>query len=194
MTPLEKRNCGPCKACCVALKIDLPELRKKAGTPCPHLAGTGCGIYAARPDLCRQFLCGWRLEGELGDDWRPDRCGVIVMQKGANELPLAWAATAPYGVLLVISGGEAAIRRVALAEYAAHLIARGIPVYLGVVAPTILVNEHLDGTEDVPALRQRLLELYALLEGARWGFLRKIAFLYRLQLDRARHLLLKGDK
>ena len=34
-----------------------------------------------------------------------------------------------------------------------------------------------------------------MLEGARWGFLRKIAFLYRLQLDRARQLrCLKGDQ
>ena len=193
MTALTKRECGACNACCVVPKIDLPELHKKAGVPCPHLAGAGCGIYADRPLLCRQFLCGWRLFAELGDDWRPDRCGVIVMQKGANELPVA-SQSAPYGVLLVISGGEEAIRRPALAEYAARLIAQRIPVFLGVVAPTVLVNEHLTGTEDIAALRQRLLELYALLDGARWGFFRKIAFLYRLQLDRARHLLLKAEK
>jgi hypothetical protein len=193
MTPLKKRDCGPCQACCVALKIEAPELRKAAATPCPHLIAAGCGIYNARPEICRQFLCGWRLFEELGDDWRPDRSGVIVMQRGADQLPRAWRA-APYGVLMVVTGGEAAVRRPAFAEYSARLMGRGIPVFLGTTAHTILVNEHLKGGEDVTALRQRLLELYALLEGASWSVFHKIAFLYRLQLDRARHLLAKPRK
>ena len=35
-----------------------------------------------RPKICREFLCGWLLFPELGDDWRPDRSGVIILQKG----------------------------------------------------------------------------------------------------------------
>jgi hypothetical protein len=191
MTALRKRSCGDCNVCCVALKIELPELPKEAGTPCPHLAGKGCGIYASRPTLCQQFLCGWRLFEDMDDDWRPDRSGVLAMQKGQDQLPLAWRK-APYGVLLVITGGEDAIRRPALAEYVARLIARRIPVYLSPGVPVTFVNERLDGSEDVAALRQRLLELYALLQGGRWSIFRKIAYLYRLQVERSKNLLSKS--
>ena len=45
VTALDRRACGPCTACCVELKIDAPELRKKARAPCPHLTASGCGIY-----------------------------------------------------------------------------------------------------------------------------------------------------
>src|SRR3569833_2739530 len=128
MTALLKRSCGDCKVCCVALKIDIPELRKNAGISCPHLVDKGCGIYAKRPTLCGQFLCGWRLFEELGNDWRPDHAGVLIVQKGNAELPRKFQS-APYGVVLVITGGEAAVLRPPLAEYAARLIARGIPVY-----------------------------------------------------------------
>ena len=30
MTALAKRQCGPCNVCCVELKIEAPQLRKKA--------------------------------------------------------------------------------------------------------------------------------------------------------------------
>ena len=87
MTALNKRTCGPCNACCVELKIDVPELRKKARVPCSHLTATGCGIYAGRPPVCQQFLCGWRLFEDMGDDWRPDRSGVLAMRKAPPNCP-----------------------------------------------------------------------------------------------------------
>src|SRR5262249_34203215 len=116
MTALNKRACGPCTVCCTVLKIDTPQLRKPADTPCKHLCATGCGIYEARPPVCQQFLCGWRLFAELGDDWRPDLSGVLVMRKAPAELPPAWQSAA-YGVELAITGGEKAVRRPGFAEY-----------------------------------------------------------------------------
>ena len=59
--PLARRECGPCQACCRDLKIDAPDLKKKAGVLCGHYSGSGCGIYAQRPAVCQGFLCGWRL-------------------------------------------------------------------------------------------------------------------------------------
>ena len=102
MTALDKRRCGPCNACCVVLEIATPQLRKKARVPCQHLTDGGCGVYAARPDVCQQFLCGWRLFEELGDEWRPDLSGVLMMRQAPAELPAAWAA-APYGVHLAVT-------------------------------------------------------------------------------------------
>ncbi len=192
MTALHKRACGPCRVCCVELKIDTPELRKKARLPCDHLTTSGCGIYQARPGVCRQFLCGWRLFEEMGDDWRPDLSGVLALRRAPDELPPAWRA-APYGVHLVILGGEVAILAPRFISYAAGLMARGIPIFLSAASPYILLNEHVQADADPAVLKERLTELYALLHASRWGrsLLRRIVFLYRLQIDRQRQKFLR---
>ena len=186
MTRLQKRQCGPCTACCVELKIVAPELNKKAHSPCPHL-GEGCGIYETRPAVCRQFLCGWRLFDDMDDAWRPDLSGVMTMRWAPAELPAAWR-TAPYGVHMVILGGEAAVLRPAFIAYVADLIRRGIPVFLSAASPYILLNEHVPAGADAALLKARLAELYPLLHAARFGrsLLKRIIFLYRLQIDRGR--------
>jgi hypothetical protein len=187
MTALARRLCGPCKVCCVELEIDVPELRKKARVSCSHLTASGCGIYASRPPVCREFLCGWRLFEDMDEDWRPDLSGVMAMRKAPSELPAAWEA-APYGVHLVVVGGEAAIKRPAFARYVQRLLARGIPVFLSAASPHILLNEHLEADSDPAFLQERLGELYALLRAARFGrsLFKRLVFLYRLQIDRQR--------
>lgn len=193
MTPLARRQCGPCNACCVELKIDTPQLRKKARLPCPHLTASGCGIYKERPPVCREFLCGWRLFEDMGDDWRPDLSGVLAMRKAPGELPAAWAKAAPYGVHLVVIGGEAAVVRPAFPDYVQRLMTRGIPVFLSAASPYILLNEHLEPDSGPAFLRQRLMELYRLLHAARFGqsLCRRIVFLYLLQIDRQRQKYLR---
>lgn len=195
MTQLNKRVCGPCTVCCTALKIETPQLRKAADMPCKHLCGTGCGIYETRPPVCQQFLCGWRLFPELTDDWRPDLSGVLVMRKAPGELPPAWQ-NAPYGVELAIVGGEQAVTRPGFAEYAARLLAKNIPVLLSAASPSTLLNEHVDPTIGLPALRQKLLQLHGLLHAARWkrGKLLMLLPLYRLLLDRQRFLAQKSSE
>lgn len=75
---LDTRDCGGCTACCVTLKVDTPDLKKPAGTPCPQLTGTGCSIHAVRPTICRTWFCAWRRVAALPDEARPDRSGLIV--------------------------------------------------------------------------------------------------------------------
>jgi len=72
------RQCGSCTACCQALSIEAPTLTKPNGVACPHLCGTGCNTYDARPGVCRDWYCGWRMFAGLDDRWRPDRCGFLV--------------------------------------------------------------------------------------------------------------------
>lgn len=73
------RECGPCRACCVAPSIDCRELFKRKWQPCPLLnkEGPPCSIYHRRPDVCRSFVCAW-LAGDLPEELRPDRCGMFV--------------------------------------------------------------------------------------------------------------------
>lgn len=183
MTALHKRQCGPCTVCCTELKI--PQLRKEARVPCQHLTASGCGIYAERPNVCREFLCGWRLFEEMGDDWRPDLSGVMALRWAPDQLPAAWK-TAPYGVHLLVTGSEAAVMRPAFVTYVARTMARGIPVFLSSASPYILLNDHVPAGADVTVLKQRLTELYPLLHAARFGagLWQRIRFLYRLQIDR----------
>lgn len=192
MTTLNKRRCDVCTVCCTELKIETQEFRKPANSLCPHLRGTGCGIYETRPPVCQQFLCGWRLFAELPDAWRPDLSGVLVMRKAPAELPPAYRG-ADYGVELAITGGEAAVMRAGFADYAASLLARNIPIFLSAASPSTLLNEHVDPAISPSALRQKLVQLYGLLHAARWkrGKLMMLVPLYRLQLDRQRFLALK---
>ncbi|MEZ6188430.1 MAG: hypothetical protein R3F62_25945 [Planctomycetota bacterium] len=54
-------------------------LGKPMFTPCPQLCEAGCGAYAERPDECRAFRCAWhRGDGQLADDDRPDRVGLMI--------------------------------------------------------------------------------------------------------------------
>jgi hypothetical protein len=75
---LPGRECGSCTVCCVVLAIDDPALTKSAGTACQNCTGTGCGIYASRPQTCRDFVCEWRRLALLDEDWRPDLSGVLI--------------------------------------------------------------------------------------------------------------------
>jgi hypothetical protein len=75
MTLVQGRECGECVACCKFLEI--PELKKPADVLCHNCTGNSCGIYDSRPSVCRGWYCVWRVEKELPDAMRPDKCGVM---------------------------------------------------------------------------------------------------------------------
>jgi hypothetical protein len=77
------RSCGDCHVCCYALRIDEPYMQKPAGAVCKFLDGQGCTIYEQRFPTCRSWLCGWWFQPELGDQWRPDLCGVLLVPEMA---------------------------------------------------------------------------------------------------------------
>lgn len=80
------RKCGECTACCVTLRIEEAALKKYADVPCPNLRPEGCcGIYSSRPDVCRNWYCGWRLMEHLDDSWRPDRSEIILRLHAGAE-------------------------------------------------------------------------------------------------------------
>lgn len=79
------RNCDECTVCCTSLRIEEPELMKKADVPCPHLScERGCSIYNERPGVCRTWYCGWRILPFLKADMRPDRAGVLIRTDASN--------------------------------------------------------------------------------------------------------------
>jgi hypothetical protein len=72
------RSCGACSLCCKLLRID--ALEKPNGQWCAHCAPGrgGCKIYNNRPEECRLFYCGWLTTAELGDEWRPLACKMVL--------------------------------------------------------------------------------------------------------------------
>ncbi len=71
------RPCGSCSLCCKV--IGIAALDKPAGKWCPHFVrGAGCGVYGDAPSECRQFQCFWSNETLKGDEWKPDRCKLVV--------------------------------------------------------------------------------------------------------------------
>jgi hypothetical protein len=158
--PQSENSCGACAVCCLALRID--EFSKPAGTMCQHCTGTGCGIYETRYEVCRGFLCGYRMVPALGDAWRPDRSGILILTMEQKNVPEEHRA-AGMGMQFVILGGEKAIRRRGFAEYVATLVSRNVAVYMSADSPKTLINKYLvkqAAAKDHAAMVKMLVHIY----------------------------------
>lgn len=83
-------HCGSCRQCCFTLYV--AELNKPSQTWCNQCTATGCGTYWKRPQACRRFECMWlksqKRNDRMGEDLRPDRCGVIFTDDSAGDREL----------------------------------------------------------------------------------------------------------
>lgn len=91
-----RRSCGPCTACCVLPRIsaepDFPS-GKPGYVRCDKLCATGCSVYDDRPELCRDYVCLWRVGIVNGDERRrPDRLGLMFTLDEMDGKPVieAW--------------------------------------------------------------------------------------------------------
>ena len=154
------RECGSCTVCCKVLKIDVPELKKLAGVLCEHCTeNVGCKIYETRPAVCAGWHCGWRGMRYLGDDWRPDRCGVLIVIVGGEggEIPAGFPQVA---LKFDIVDSPRVLAWDPLIGFIASEIQRGRPVFLGIPAPVgyerrkVFLNDLM---ADAVASRDRML-------------------------------------
>jgi hypothetical protein len=126
------RECGACSVCCHTLPIDTDEFQKLPGVACPHLcAGGGCSIYATRYSVCREYHCGWRYLDFLGEDWRPDKSGVLLNFELEDELPPGYEM----GLVFFLVARPPSGLSPPVYDYVARLIAAGIHVMLAVNGP-----------------------------------------------------------
>ncbi len=52
----------------------------KPGHPCHFLRESACTIYAERPAVCQNFICGWLSpKSPFPEDFRPDKLGIIIV-------------------------------------------------------------------------------------------------------------------
>ena len=155
-----QRECGACTACCRTLKIEAPELKKLADVLCPHCANGGCAIYQSRPRVCQAWYCGWRRMRHLNDEWRPDRCGILICFVGAGEgIPPEFPQL---GLKFDVIESPAVLNWDPLLKYIGFEISRGTPVFLGTPAAIgyerrkVFLNQMM---AHAVATRQRVLML-----------------------------------
>lgn len=118
--PTALRRCGPCVACCTTMGVS--ELEKPFNAPCEHM-GTGCDIYATRPQSCQVFECLW-LQGHGRPEHRPDRLG-ITLDLTVKDGPLGRAGEVIVAREVVYGSAGNPIVEVFLAQ-----LSKGVPVYL----------------------------------------------------------------
>jgi len=81
------RSCGDCSLCCKLMRVD--EFDKPQGVWCRHCAPGrgGCTIHGTRPAVCRDFYCGWLVGPNLGPEWQPLICRMILFfETNGNRL------------------------------------------------------------------------------------------------------------
>ncbi len=127
------RKCGECSVCCVALNIDSKEFQKFPGVPCVYLRqGKGCTIHETVFPTCRHYFCGWRYLAAFGEDWRPDKSGVLIDFQ-AEEIPDAYPKRP--GIRFMIVGPIETMHQRRFLEAVRSLIAADVPVVLAVPGP-----------------------------------------------------------
>jgi hypothetical protein len=89
------RECGTCTLCCKVMGIH--ALDKPRGVWCDHaLPGRGCAIYETRPQECRSFACTWLLDENLGPEWKPEKCKMVLVSDEARKRTMVYVdATMP---------------------------------------------------------------------------------------------------
>jgi hypothetical protein len=141
------RACGTCTACCTLFPIDAPDLVKQAGVACHHLSGGGCGLHPNWPKVCGEFFCGWRRLPRLGDEWRPDRCGIVVVFDGDGVPPDYPERPA---LKFILTGPDRVLYTQAFLGYVAGLVDARVPALLAIPGPV--------GTFGAKAFLNRRLE------------------------------------
>lgn len=117
--------CADCTACCTVFEVK--EVGKAFGQKCPHLGptlfGPGCGIYADRPQPCKNYVCLWldsqRRQGteKMPEELRPDVCHVVMGWPWAKDRETLFVYPLP--------GYESAWRKPPVSSHLRLILSRG---------------------------------------------------------------------
>ena len=127
------RECGDCNLCCIVPSIDRPEIQKASGAVCRNCTAAGCAIYEDRPNVCRDYYCGWRRTALIDDDWRPDQSGVFIELMFGVMPPKARVNFAL--VLILVANPLRTIREQRFCDFIARNLINDIPMFLAVPGP-----------------------------------------------------------
>ena len=151
------RECGECTACCVNLHIEDEGFTKPGDQACSHMVVKGgCKIYATRPSVCQDWHCAWRFMAQLGDEWRPDRSGVLLRSDEAGII------FQPIGEPNKVLTTERAIELIGGGIAQGVPLSMSIPTKKGYRSFSIGLNEHLSAVVEsrhFPSIKAKLVEI-----------------------------------
>lgn len=80
------RSCAGCTMCCKLLSVE--PLNKPRQKWCGHCnIGVGCRIYESKPRECSAFHCGYLLNKEVTEAWKPAHCRMVLdFEPHANRI------------------------------------------------------------------------------------------------------------
>jgi hypothetical protein len=125
------RECGACTLCCIVPGIDKPDLQKLPASVC-RFCDKGCAIYETRPEVCREYYCGWRKLSMIPEHWRPDISGVF-----AEVMPdVAPHFNSRYGIILILVGNPLkTLRQPDFLDFVISGVSGNFPLFLGLPGP-----------------------------------------------------------
>lgn len=151
------RECGECTVCCVNLLIKDKNFEKAADVACTHMVEKGgCTIYNDRPSVCRDWHCAWRFMAQLGDDWRPDRSGIL-LRSDENGI-----------IFQPIRDAKKVLTSARAIELIAGGVAQGIPMSMsiptrrGFLSHGLSLNEPLKNVVEarsLPGIQNKMIDL-----------------------------------
>ena len=151
------RECGECTACCIHLHIEDESFIKPGDQACTHMvAKGGCKIYANRPSVCQDWHCAWRFMAQLGEEWRPDRSGVLLRSDEGGII------FQPIGEPKDVLTTERAIELIGGGVAQGVPLSMSIPTQKGFRSFAISLNEHLSEVVEsrhFPSIKAKLIEL-----------------------------------
>ncbi|MEZ5757494.1 MAG: hypothetical protein R3D86_04670 [Emcibacteraceae bacterium] len=159
---VKNRECGNCIACCVELIIEDPELVKLPGVKCKNLKKDGgCSIYQTRPKTCREWYCMWRFLPLLGEEWRPDKSGVLIKREYDNIPP---GYQGKIALNFEIIGRKSVVEDLNFIELLCGYILKDIPCFISYAKPRhelrmVFLNDRLRPlieTGNLPLIQERL--------------------------------------
>jgi hypothetical protein len=158
MTLIPGRECGDCTACCTWLTINKPEIQKVSGSTCKHCVKGGCSIYESNFPICKAFYCAWRTVDIFGEEWRPDKSGVLpyVETEGISE-----SFDLSTGVGLMLIGNPLKIVRQRWFQgFVVTGVMNSIPIFLSLPGPRGYqsATTSLNTEEMLSAIRRNLVK------------------------------------
>ncbi|HKY19106.1 MAG TPA: hypothetical protein VJL82_09245 [Rhizomicrobium sp.] len=133
MTLIPGRECGECTVCCVTPAINKPEIQKQSGARCRHCTAKGCAIYETRPDVCRQYYCAWRTVNIFGEEWRPDKSGVLPYVE-TDGISQDFKLSTGIGLML-IGNPLKTVRQKYFQNFVVTGVMNSVPLFLSVPGP-----------------------------------------------------------
>ena len=71
--------------------MGIHALNKPRNVWCDHaMPKRGCAIYAERPQECRDFACTWLLDENLGPEWKPDKCKMVLVSEEEKKRTMVY--------------------------------------------------------------------------------------------------------